>query len=195
MLAVFLFALAVVAEAWGSAAPAGQAPAEAEVPSSRQAVIVLRALAYDGNLRTRAGDTIDIGVLYKKGHGGSEQMAATMAKAFGVLASTQVAGLPIAVSRLAYGGTEALDKSIGGVGIDMIYVCEGLDAEVGAIAEVTRRTKTLTVGSGREQVRQGLSLGVFQVDAKTTILLNLQSSRQEGVAFAADLLRLAAVIR
>ena len=195
MLAVFLLALAVAAEAWGGAASAGQAPAEEEVPPSRQAVIVMRALAYDGNLRVRAGDTIDIVVLYKTGHGRSEQMAATMAKAFGVLASTQVAGLPIAVSRLAYGGAEALGKSIGGAGIDMIYVCDGLDAEVGAIAEVTRRTKTLTVGSRREQVLQGLTLGVFQVDAKTTILLNLQSSRQEGAAFAADLLRLAAVIR
>jgi len=180
----------------GLACRPGRAQAEEEqVPPSRQVVIILRALAYDGNLKSRAGGTIDIGILYKKGHARSEQMAGTMAKAFGALVATPVAGLPLVVSRLAYAGGEPLYKAVVASGIDMLFVCEGLDAEVGSITEVTRRTKALSVASQREQVEKGLSLGVFQVDAKTTILLNLQSSRQEGVAFAADLLRLAVVIR
>jgi len=173
----------------------GRALAEDEVPPSRQVVIIMRALAYDGNLRSRAGEAINLGILYRKGHPRSEQMAGTMAKAFGALASTQVSGLPIVVSRLPYAGVEALRKSIGAGGVDMVYVCEGLDAEVGAITDVTRRSKVLSVGSRQEQVEKGLSLGVFQVDSRTTILLNLPASRHEGVAFAADLLRLAAVIR
>jgi len=118
-----------------------------------------------------------------------------MTKAFGVLATTQVAGLPIAVSRFAFADPEALGKSIAEAGVDLLYVCDGLGAELGAIIEVTRRMKVLSVGSERQQVHQGLSLGVFQVEGRTTIVLNLRSSRQEGVAFAADLLRLAAVIR
>ena len=155
----------------------------------------MRALAYDGNLKTRAGGAVDIGILYKKGNGRSEQTATTMAKAFGALASTQVAGLPIAVSRLAYGGPEALGKAIAEAGVDTIYVCDGLEAELGTVTEVARRMRVLSVGSSREQVRRGLSLGVFQSDGRTIIVLNLQASRQEGAAFAADLLRLAEVIR
>jgi hypothetical protein len=164
MLAVICLVLAFLAESSGSPALAADADDEEEVPPSRQAVIVLRAMAYDGNLKARARGAIDIGVVYKKGNARSEQ-------------------------------TAALGKSIADAGIDMLYVCDGLGAERGAITEVTHRMKVLSVGKERQQVHQGLSLGVFQVDGRTTIVLNLQASRQEGVAFAADLLRLASVIR
>jgi hypothetical protein len=179
----------------GGLVPATRARTEEELAPSRQVVIIMRALAYDGNLKTRAGSAIDLTVLFKKGDARSEQMAGTMAKAFGALATTPVAGLPIVVSRLAYGGAESLAKWISTSATDMVYACEGLEAELGAITEVTRKSKVLTVGSTPEHVRRGVSLGVFQVDSRTTILLNLTSSRLEGAAFAADLLRLATVIR
>jgi hypothetical protein len=165
------------------------------VPPSRQAVIVMRALAYDANLKSRAGDTINIAVLHKRGHLGSERMAGTMAKAFGVLEATQVSGLPILVTRFPFTGGEALKKSISVGGIDLIYVCEGLEGELTAIMEITRQMKVLTVGSKEEHVTKGLSLGVLEMEEKCVILLNLPASRQEGGAFAADLLRLARVIR
>jgi hypothetical protein len=193
--AVSRLALLVLAALASLPALAADPQDEEEVPPSRQAVIVLRSLAYDGNLKSRARGTIDIGVLYKKGHIRSEQSAVTMTKAFGAIASTQVAGLPIAVSRIAFAGADSLGKSIAGASVDLLYVCDGLDAELDAITQVTRRMKVLSVGRERQQVHQGLSLGVFQVDGRTMIVLNLQASRQEGVAFAADLLRLAAVIR
>ena len=155
----------------------------------------MRALAYDDKLKTRAGDSIHLTILYKRGNARSERMASIMAKAFGALVSSQVAGLPIVVSRLAYAGGEALTRSIVASGIDMLYACEGLDSEIPAIAEVAHQRKVLTVASSAEQVHKGLSIGVFQVDSRTTILLNLKASRLEGVAFAADLLRLATVIR
>lgn len=165
------------------------------VPPSRQAVIVMRALAYDANLRTRAGEAINIAVLHKKGHAGSERMAGVMAKAFAVLESTQVSGLPISVTRLPFAGGEALKKAVSSGGIDLVYVCEGLESDVPAIIEVTREAKVLTVGSKAEHVEMGISLGVLEIDEKCTILLNLPASRQEGVSFAADLLRLARVLR
>jgi hypothetical protein len=192
--ALVVFGLAIAHPA-GVFGPVGRAFAEGELPPSRQVVIIMRALAYDGNLKTRAGRAIDIAVLYKKGLSRSEQMAATMAKAFGALSTTQVAGLPITVSRLGYGGGEALGKSIDAGNIDLVYVCDGLEGDLPAIAEVTRRAHALTVGSRQDHVHGGLSLGVFQTEEKVIILLNLQASRQEGAAFAADLLRLASVIR
>jgi hypothetical protein len=191
---LLVFGLALLSNT-GRLGRCGRALADEDLPPSRQVVIIMRALAYDGNLKTRAGGAIDIAVLYKKGHARSEQMAASMAKAFGALSATQVAGLPISVSRLGYGGGEALGKSIGTGNIDLVYVCEGLEGELGAITEVTRRAHSLTVGSRQEHVHGGLSLGVFQTEEKVIILLNLQASRQEGAAFAADLLRLASVIR
>jgi hypothetical protein len=165
------------------------------VPPSRQVVIVMRALAYDTNLKSRAGDAINVAILHKRGHAASEAMANTMNKAFGALTSTQVSGLPIVVSQIAYNGAEALRKSISGAGIDLLYVCEGLESELGTIKEVTQKVRVLSVGSKQAMVEKGLSLGVFEIDGKCTILLNLTSNKSEGVAFGADLLRLAKVIR
>jgi hypothetical protein len=165
------------------------------IPASRQVVIVMRALAYDANLKRRAGDAINIGILHKRGNPASESMATVMGKAFGALEVTQVSGLPIVVSRIAYSGTEALKKAIAGSGIDVVYVCDGLDADLAAIEDICHQARALTVAAKREYVEKGLSIGVFEIDSKCTILLNLSASRLEGVAFGPDLLRLARVIR
>jgi hypothetical protein len=167
----------------------------ADVPASRQVVIVLRALAYDGNLKSRAGATINIAILHKKGNSASEQMAAAVNQAFLSRQSTLVTGLPIAISRLAYGTADRLKDSIIGSGIDLLYVCDGLESDLDAIKEVTHETKVLSVGANREQVEKGLSLGVVEMDGKVAILVNLQGSRLEGVSFSSDFLRLTTVIR
>jgi len=169
--------------------------ADDSVPVARQVVILMRVLAYDGNLKSRAGDTVNIAILRKKGHAASESMANVMAQAFGALAVTQVSGLPIVVSRLNFTGEDALRKAITGAGIDFVYVCDGLDADLDAIERVTRQLKVMSVGSKQSQVEKGLTIGVFQMEDKCTILLNLSASRLEGISFAADLLRLAKVIR
>lgn len=173
----------------------GAMAGDAGIPPSRQVVILMRALAYDGNLKARSGGTVNIAILHKKGHAASEAMANAMTKAFGALEATQVSGLPIVVSRLNYTGEDALKKAIVGAGIDFVYVCDGLDGDVESIARVTRQWRVMSVGSKQSQVEKGLSIGVFQIDEKCTILLNLTASRQEGISFAADLLRLSKVIR
>jgi len=122
-------------------------------------------------------------------------MANAMTKAFGALESTQVSGLPIVVSRVPYAGEQDLTKTLASGGIDVVYTCEGLDDQLDVIKRVTHQMKILSVGSKQAQVENGLSIGVFEIESKCTILLNLQASRQEGVAFSADLLRLARIIR
>jgi len=171
------------------------ASGEESVPASRQVVILMRALAYDGNLKSRAGDAVNVAILYRKANAASDAMANAMTKAFGALESTQVYGLPIVVSRVNYTGEDTLKKAIVGSGIDLVYVCDGLESDLDAIERITRQMKVLSVGSKQEYVQKGLSIGVLQIEAKCTILLNLPASRQEGVSFAADLLRLATVIR
>jgi YfiR/HmsC-like len=167
----------------------------ADVPPSRQAVIVLRALAYDGNLKNRAGPVVNIAIVHKKGNSASEQMGVAVTQAFISRQSTLVIGLPIAISRLAYRTPDELKDSIVGSGIDVLYVCDGLEDDLDAIKDITRQTKVLSVGANREQIEKGLSLGVVEMDGKVTILVNLQGSRLEGVSFTSDLLRLASVIR
>jgi hypothetical protein len=166
-----------------------------DLPPSRQVVILMRVLAYDGNLKSRAGDTINIAVMHKKGNSSSEQMANAMVQAFIGRQSTLVNGLPIAVAHVAYDDPSGLKKSIAGSALDFLYVCDGLEGDLDNIKDVTRQTRVLSVGARQEYVEKGLSLGAFQNDGKSTILINLQASRLEGVSFSSDLLGLANVIR
>jgi hypothetical protein len=166
-----------------------------EVPPARQVLILTRALAYDGNLKTRAGTDLLIAVLGKANNSGSEELASSMSRAFRGLGNVKVQGLAVRATQLNYTGASALAAAIESQGIDAIYICPGLDSELPGIFEATRRLKVVTLASRQEYVQRGLSLGVFAVEAKPTIVVNLPASKLEGAAFGSDLLRLAKVIR
>jgi len=61
----------------GGLAVGGDADA-GEMPPKNQAVFLARVIAFDGNLKARAGEAINIGILVKKGDSGSENMADSM---------------------------------------------------------------------------------------------------------------------
>jgi len=175
-------------------ATATAAPAD-EVPAARQVLILTRALAYDGNLKTRAGTELLIAVLGKPGNAASDELGGMMGKAFRGLGNVKVQGLAVRATQLAYKDAAGLAAAIESQGIDALYVCPGLDAELMGIFEATRKLKVVTMASRQDYVQRGLSLGVFAIDGKPTIVVNLVASKLEGAAFGSDLLRLAKVIR
>jgi len=166
-----------------------------DLPPGKQAVFLARVIAYDANLKARAGPAVNIAVLAKKGDKESEKMSEAIVRAFTSLESATLVGLPVRVVRVYFAGREALERAVREDGIDTIYVCSGLDASLTEIKSVSRQHKVLTVGSQEGHLKLGLSLGVFEVDGKNTILVNLDASREEGVAFGPELLRLATVVR
>jgi hypothetical protein len=166
-----------------------------EVAADRQVLILTRALAYDGNLKNRAGPELVIAVLGKAGNGPSEQAAESMTKAFKALGSVKVQGLPLKATHIGYSGPTSLTNAIEAQGIDVLYLSSGLDAELPALLELAREKQVITMGGKEEYIGKGASLGVFTIDAKPTIYVNLTASKREGAAFGSDLLRLAKVIR
>lgn len=172
-----------------------QAATPAELPPGKQAIFLARVLAYDANLKDRAGGAVNIGVLARKGDRDSEKMADVMVKAFTPLETATILGLPVRVSRLYFAGREALDRAVREGGIDTVYVCAGLDANIADVKAVARARKMLTLASQPSHLKQGLSLGVFDMDGRNTIIVNLEANREEGVAFGPELLRLATVVR
>jgi hypothetical protein len=185
-LAVLCVALVLLASGFGLGA---------ELPAGKQAVFLARIIAYDGNLKERAAGAVNIGILSRKGDKASEEMAESIIKAFAPLELATLAGLPVKLSKISFVGRDLLDKTVHDEHINTLYVCEGLDANVSDITSVARSRKALTIASQQGLLKLGLSLGVFDVDGKNTILVNLEASREEGVAFGPDLLRLATVVR
>ncbi len=141
------------------------------------------------------GNDIVFGVLSKPGNTASEEMGAAMLKAFRGLVNAKLQGMAVIVRPLSYSTQAALLSAVISQGIDALYVCVGLDPDLPAIFEVTRKRHIVSLASREEQVIRGLSLGVFAIDSKPTIVLNLPASRSEGAAFTTDLLRVAKVIK
>jgi len=166
-----------------------------DLPPGKQAVFLARVIAYDANLATRAGPAVNIAILAKKGDKDSETMSDAITKAFSPLESATLVGLPVKVFRIFFAGREALERAIRDGGIDTLYVCSGLDGNLNDIKTVSRQRKVLTVASQEGHLKLGLSLGVFEIAGKNTILVNLDASREEGIAFGPELLRLATVVR
>jgi hypothetical protein len=138
---------------------------------------------------------VNISVLARKGDGDSEKMADTLVKAFIPLEMATLLGLPVRISRLFFSGREALDRAVRDGGIDTLYVCSGLDGNLADIKAVARARKVLTMASQEAHLKLGLSLGVFDVKGRNTIIVNLEANREEGIAFRPELLRLATVVR
>jgi hypothetical protein len=166
-----------------------------DLPAAKQAIFLARVIAYDANLKMRAGGTVNIGILVKKGDAESEKMADAITKAFVPLEVATMLGLSVKISRVTFSGRDSLDKSVRDGGIDTLYICSGLDGSLADIKSVSRARKVLTMASKEDHLKLGLSLGVFSIDGKNTIFVNLEASREEGAAFGPELLRLATVVR
>jgi hypothetical protein len=161
----------------------------------RRAVILVRALSYDANLRDRIGQELVIAVLARKGHSGSEACSTTTRQGFAALGAPKVAGVPLKVIQLWYAGGEALSATVSAQGIDVLYPCEGLESDLPVVLEVSRRLQILTMGGSEEQVARGVALGVVFVESKPTLLVNITAAKNAGAALSSDLLRVARVIR
>jgi hypothetical protein len=122
-------------------------------------------------------------------------MSDGLVKAFASLGAPTILGLSLKVSRIYFAGRDALDRAVKDEGIDTLYICSGLDSNLTDIKSVARTRKVMTVGSSESHVQLGISFGVFIVDGKNTILVNLGASREEGISFGPEFLRLATVVR
>jgi hypothetical protein len=169
--------------------------AQVQVPPDRQVLILTRALAYDSELKERVGPDITVGVLSKPGNVDSEAMAAAMLKAFRAILNVKVQGLSLVVRSLSYSNPAALAALVAAQSVDVIYVCNGLEGELPAIMDVSRKRHIVTMASSAAQVEKGLALGVFPIDSRPTIVLNLAAARSEGAAFTSELLRVAKVLK
>lgn len=185
LLALALVLVAWIFTLWPTAARAGE----------REAVILGRAFAYDYNLKSRAGGALVLGVVFNPQDSNSQSAADAWFESFKALAGVKIQGLPLKVIRVPFSGAAALHASVQNQGIDILFVCDGLESSLSAINGLSHAEKVLTVAATEPMVEQGLALGVFANSGKVEIVVNLPAAGLEGVSFSSDLLRLARIIR
>jgi len=174
---------------------APQATADPMSLRERHATILAKSLTYDDNLLSRAGKEVVVAVLYRAGAEATAEDAEAWRQAFDNLASLRFLDLPFRALTLPLETAEQLRKAIDQQGIDALFVLGATKDDLAGIQKVTREQKVLTLASREEQVTAGLSLGVFVIDGKTTLIVNLAASREEGAVFSSQLLKLAKVIK
>jgi hypothetical protein len=162
---------------------------------ARLAKAITRALAYDGNLVARAGPSVSMAVLYRTGDAASQREAEAWHEQFRQLTSLRILGLPFESLLLGFRSPGEFRNAIVEKGIDAVFVCSGLEKDLIAIQKVTRERKVTSVASREEQVTEGLSLGVFPVDSRAVLFVNLSAAKEEGAAFSGDMLKLAKIVR
>jgi hypothetical protein len=166
-----------------------------EVAPERQAMILTRALAYDNHLKSRAGDSLVVAVLYKADNSASKTSAEAIHRAWRAMDNVRVQELPMRIILVPWVRGEGTVAALAGNGVDVLYVCAGLEGELGVIKELSRRQHLISIGAREDFVQAGLSLGLVLADGKPVLTVNLPASRDEGAAFGSELLRLARVIK
>lgn len=165
----------------------------ARIPIDKCAPILIRALAYDRELKKRAGSSVTLAVVYNPASSSSVSEANAALSAFKALESLTVQGLPFRAVRLPYGPD--LSAKLGEQGIDAIFLVDGLSSELEALIDVTRRRKVVSLSTEEADIRRGAAIGVVLAGGKPTLMVNLPASTAEGASFSSELLRLAKVVR
>ncbi|MFH0902810.1 MAG: YfiR family protein [Pseudomonadota bacterium] len=164
---------------------------------ARQTLLLLRILAYDRNLKERAGPNVNILILYRKGDTNSERARAGLKTALDavVIGKLNVSGLPVSIVERQFGSIEEVSQQLAQSRFAALFVCEGLEKEIPAIAQRTRRSSVLSFIASESGVRAGISVGLVYATPKVRILVNRDAVLAEGVRFDAGLLRVAEIVR
>jgi hypothetical protein len=172
----------------------GAAPLDG-VPIEKQIAVLVRAMAFDRALKSRAEARVDVVILSASGDRRSGEMARAAHAAFDALAGVSVQGLPLATSSIAVGDEAGLVEALKGRNVDVVYACVGLDDLLVPLRREAAARGVLTMGSSAAYVDAGLSLGLDTSGARPTLVVNLVQARSERVDFASEMLKLARVIR
>jgi hypothetical protein len=169
-------------------------PAAAQVPADRQAAILARALAYDRNLATRAGEAVDIAVVWRAEDAAGAAAAQKHIAGFKALGDLKISGLPLRVQGVALTTVEALAAAFAASKVDAVFVVGLADETLTKVLQACAKQKAVTMGASRATVEAGVALGVEAVGDKPTIFVNVAAAEREGASFAANLLRVAVVV-
>jgi YfiR/HmsC-like len=164
------------------------------LPASLKASLLVRILAYDRRMGT-SPPPLTIAVLHREGDTGSRERCQELGSALeSVARGRAVAGRSLRVVSLGFQDAERLQGALATQHAVALYVCEGLEADTGRIAQVTRRLSILSFAGSRDQLDQGLAIGLGRRGDSPVILVHLSAARAEGADLDAGLLSLSLLV-
>lgn len=167
---------------------------EIEVPANVQFALLQKMLAFDRNLKARAGEEIVIGILYQSNFRSSlnfkDELAAVVKKS----EPDQLLNLPIRHVVIELVENLNLAEQAARHNLDIFYLAPVRAVDLKAITAVSHSRKILTFTGVPAYVEGGLTAGVGTKGDAPRIIINLPAAKAEGIEFNAQLLKLAKIV-
>jgi hypothetical protein len=164
------------------------------VPFDVQIPLLLKALTYDRNLKTRAGDQARIAVVVppKSGRNVTGELQASLDK----LPGRTVNGLAVVFKEISATDEVALDDGLKDGQWAAVFVMPGFSrSELAKLRRICETRRVLPVGASIDDVEQGLAFGIGVDGNRPQLVVNLPASKACGSDFDLALLQLSKVLR
>ena len=167
---------------------------DSDVPASLQALLFSKILTFDRTLVQRAGERIDVIVLYQDGNITSRDAAEQLVAAFRKAGVNSIGNQPIRFKLIAFEDIETVPAVLKEHAADVVYVAPVRAVRVELLLRAAGRVAPVLAGS-REYVAKGAAIGLELRNSKPHILVNLDAAREQGMELSSQLLKLAEVVK
>ncbi len=166
-----------------------------ELTPRKQALLLLRVLVYDRNLKARAGGVVRVAVAFRAGDRRSEQERDELVSALEAVSREVLAlGLPVDVVAVPYHDGVEFEARLARTAPACVYVCTSLEPVVKEIAGAAQRRAVLSASGSRRMAESGLALAIVNRGKRAGVVVNLPAAKAEGADLDAALLAIAEVI-
>jgi len=168
------------------------AQAAAVVPFDVQVPLVLKALTYDRNLKTRTGAEVRIAVIVPtRGSRGADELNSSMKSG----SARTVNNLPVIFKDIVADSDAALEEGLRDGTWAAAYVMPGFArGDLAKIRRLCESRRVLAIAAAVDDVENGLAFGIGAQGSKPQIVINLPVSKACGSDFDLALLQLSKVL-
>ena len=172
-------------------------PARAEemaLPAADQVPLLLKILTYDRNFEKKAGGELAIGIVYDPADRDSAKATTDLGNTLFQSREKTVKQLKIKYYTIEFTNAADLERFVKQKGISVLYIAPGNARNLANIVQLSQDLHLTTITGVPDYVRRGASVGLALSQDKPQILINLQSTRAEGIQFDASLLKFATIV-
>lgn len=169
---------------------------EMPVPIEVQVPLIMKILTFDRNFEQNFETDVTIGIVYVPGDSSSLEVRDHLSSWLEQSADKTLKTRPVKYISVAYNTKSELEQAITSHNVNLLYITPGNSEHLNTLLTISQTNQIITVTGVPGYVEQGVSIGLgLKENQKPKIQINLASSKSEGVAFEAKLLKLAEVIR
>ncbi len=156
-----------------------------------QAVFFIRTLIYEHNTGAQTQKSIKLAIVHQAEPLAVEELIHT----FSTASTNGIKGKPVEVVAIPFNKISDLRERISALSIDAVYIDKSANEALSSILQVTRALQTPSFASSLDMVKKGASLGVYLVDARPRLIINLRAAQLENIVLPAGVLRVSTLIK